>query len=109
MNLLWNRGPLYVKEMIELFPEPKPHFNTISTVVRNLEEKGYVNHTANSRSYRYHAAVEPNAFSSRSLFKVISNFFSGSYIGAVSTLVKEEKISVDELKELIAEIEKEKK
>ena len=44
MSLLWNRGPLFVREMLECFPEPRPHFNTVSTTVRNLEEKGYVGH-----------------------------------------------------------------
>ena len=57
MCLLWSEGPMFVKDMLELIPEPKPHFNTVSTVVRGLEARGYVTHKSYGGSYRYEATV----------------------------------------------------
>jgi hypothetical protein len=109
MKLLWERGPMFVREMLEFYPEPRPHFNTVSTTVRNLEEKGYVSHEAIGSSHRYVAAVPPENFREKSLAEVVRNFFNNSYKSAVSALVEEEKISVEELREIIDLIEQKKK
>jgi predicted transcriptional regulator len=108
MKLFWEKGALFVKEIIDLLDEPKPHFNTISTIVRGLEAKGYVAHEAFGNTYRYHAAVSENEYGKRTLGSVVNRYFGSSYLNAVSSLVKEEKISVDELKELIELVEKQK-
>ena len=105
MELFWKNGPLFVKEMVELFDEPRPHFNTVSTFVRALEEKGYVAHKAFGNTYQYYAVVTADDFKKRTLKGIISKYFNNSYLGVVSTLVKEEKIQLDELKQLIAEVE----
>ena len=105
MQMLWTHGPLKVREMQELYPEPRPHVNTISTVVRSLEEKGYVGHESTGWSFRYHHIYQKNDFRKRSLGKLVKSYFDNNYLGAVSTLVEEEKISVDDLKELINIIE----
>ena len=78
MGYFWGKGPLFVKEMLAFYEEPKPHFNTLSTIVRGL--KG-------------------------TLRNVISKYFNNSYLSAVSSLVKEEDISLDDLKQLIQEVE----
>ena len=106
MGWFWEKGPLFVKEMQALYPEPKPHFNTLSTMVRLLEEKGYVAHRAFGNSYQYYAVVSEEEFRKRTLRGVISKYFNNSYLNAVSSLVKEEDISLDELKQLIAEVER---
>ena len=108
MKLLWERGPMFVRERLEFYPEPRPHFNTVSTTVRNLEEKGYVTHEAIGSSHRYQAAVSPDNFREKSLADVVRNFFNNSYKSAVSALVEEEKISIDELREIIEIIEQKK-
>lgn len=108
MKLFWERGPLFVKEIIELLDEPKPHFNTISTIVRGLEAKGYVAHEAFGNTHRYFAAVSESEHGKNSLKSVVNRYFSSSYMNAVSSLVKEEKISLDELKSLIELVEKQK-
>ena len=108
MKLFWEKGRLFVKEIIELLDEPKPHFNTISTIVRGLEAKGYVAHEAFGNTHRYYAAVSEDEYGRSSLKNVVSRYFSNSYMSAVSSLVQEEKISVDELKSLIELIEKQK-
>lgn len=105
MRRFWERGPMFVREIVESWPEPKPHFNTLSTMVRALEAKGYVAHESFGSTYRYYPTVSEAEFSALSLKGVISKYFENSYLGAVSALVEEEKISVDELKELIARIE----
>ena len=97
MRCFWERGPLFVRELVAMAPEPKPHFNTLSTMVRALEAKGYVGHTAYGSTYQYYPLVSEAEFSRSTLGNVISR--------AVSALVEEEKISVDELRELIERIE----
>ena len=57
MGFFWEKGPLFVKQLLEFYPEPRPHFNTLSTIVRGLEEKGYLAHTAFGNTYQYRAAV----------------------------------------------------
>lgn len=105
MNLFWAKGAMFVKELLELYAEPKPHFNTLSTMVRTLEANGYVSHKAYGNSYQYFPVVSREEYAGSSFRGIISSYFNNSYLSAVSALVKEEKITVDELKELIEQIE----
>ena len=105
MGFFWEKGPLFVKELLAFYSNPKPHFNTLSTIVRGLEEKGYLSHEAFGNTYRYFAIISNDEFRSRTLKGVISKYFNNSYLSAVSSLVKKEEISVDELKQLIQEVE----
>lgn len=109
MNLLWEHGPMFVRQMLEFYDDPRPHFNTVSTTVRILEDKGYVAHEAVGGSYRYQAVARPDDFRERSMAAVVKSYFNNSYKLAVSALVEEEKISVEELRELIDMIESKKK
>lgn len=106
MGFFWTKGPLFVKEMLAFYDDPKPHFNTLSTIVRGLEEKGYVAHRAFGNSYQYYAVVSEEGFGRSSLKNIIRKYFNNSYLSAVSSLVKEENISIDDLKALIKEVEK---
>lgn len=106
MKLFWEKGPLFVKEIIPLLDDPKPHFNTISTIVRGLESKGYVSHEAFGNTHRYFAVVSESDYGKKTLGSVVNRYFGSSYLNAVSSLVKEEKISIDELKSLIEFVEK---
>ena len=105
MRWFWTRGPLFVRELVALYPEPRPHFNTLSTMVRTLEAKGYVAHKSYGNTYQNYAEVTEEEFRRCTLKGVIRKYFDNSYLGAVSTLIREEQISVDELRELIARIE----
>ena len=105
MQLLWEHGPIQISRLVEFYQDPKPHFNTVSTVVRRLEGKGYVAHNEVSGAFHYYATVPKEHFRNRSFGAFIKNYFGGSYFGAVSALVEEEKISADELKELLKLIE----
>lgn len=106
MQLLWEKGPMFVREILELYPEPKPHYNTVSTVIRILEEKGFVAHKAFGTTHQYYAVILQEEYKGSALKKVISKYFDNSYTNVVSTLIKEEDISIIELKSLIEEIEK---
>ena len=105
MGRFWEKGPLFVRELLSFYDDPKPHFNTLSTVVRGLEEKGFVSHKAYGNTYQYYATVSRDDYRRGTLGGVISKYFDNSYLGVVSTLVQEEKISVEELKELIKQVE----
>ncbi len=106
MNILRDNGPLFVREIVERYPDPKPHFNTVATTVRILEGKGYVGHEVLGNSHRFYASADRSEFRSKSLTDVIRNFFGNSYKVAISSLIEEEKISVDEVKEILELIEK---
>lgn len=105
MGWFWSKGPLFVKEMLAFYEEPKPHFNTLSTIVRGLEEKGFLTHHAYGNTYQYYAIISEEEFHKGTLKGVISKYFNNSYLSAVSSLVKEEDISLEELKQLIREVE----
>lgn len=105
MNILWDNGPLFVREILEHYPEPKPHFNTVATTVRILEGKGYVMHEEFGACHRFSAVAKKEDFRDRSLAEVIRNYFGNSYRNVVSALAEEEKISTDELREIIDLIE----
>lgn len=105
MGFFWEKGPLYVKQLLDFYEEPKPHFNTLSTIVRGLEDKGYLTHTAFGNTYQYAALVSEEDFRKSTLHNVVSKYFDNSFLGAVSTLVREENITLDELKRLVAEVE----
>ena len=105
MDLMWKHGPMFVNEMLEHFAEPRPHFNTISTFIRGLEKKGLVSHKAYGTTYQYFPVLTRDEFQKHTLKSVVSKYFNNSYLGIVSSLVREEQISLDELKELIREVE----
>ena len=106
MGYFWTEGPLFVKQLLEFYGEPKPHFNTLSTIVRGLEEKGFLAHNTYGNTYQYYAAVSEADYSRGTLKNVIAKYFNNSYLGVISSLVREEEISVDELRQLIDEVEK---
>ena len=106
MRMLWDCGPMFVREMLEIYPEPKPHFNTVSTIIRILEDKGHVGHEVVGASHRYYAIARQEDFRKKSLARLVSDYFNNSYKNAVSALVEEEKISLDELREIIDLVER---
>lgn len=102
MRWFWSKGPLFVKELQELYPEPRPHFNTLSTLVRLLEQKGYVAHKAYGKTYQYYACVAEDEFRKSTLKDVVRKYFADSYLQAVSTLVQDNALSDAEIEELTA-------
>lgn len=105
MSHFWKNGPLFVKQLLKYYENPKPHFNTLSTIVRGLEDKGFLSHNTYGNTYQYYAAITEETYSSGTLKNVIAKYFNNSYLGVVSSLIKEENISVDELRQLLDEVE----
>lgn len=105
MCFFWDKGALFVKDMLDFYDEPKPHFNTLSTIVRGLEEKGFLSHKTYGNTYRYYAIISKEEYSQGTLNNVITKYFGNSYLHAVSALVKSENLSIEDLKKLIKEIE----
>ena len=108
MRILWEHGPMLVKEVLECLPEPKPHVNTVSTVIRVLEKKGYVGHEKEVGTYRYHAILEKDSYRKATLMTMLRNYFDNSLKSMVSALVQEEELSEEEINECIDIIEKKK-
>ena len=108
MQVLWKLEKAFVKDVLAEIKEDKPHYNTLSTIIRNLEEKGYVGYHAFGKTHQYYPIVSKEAYKERFMNTAIENYFNNSYKNVVSFFAKEEKISVDDLKEIIALIEKQK-
>lgn len=105
MEFYWQKGPMFVKELLELLSSPRPHYNTISTIVRGLEEKGFLDHEQFGNTYRYFPIISRNEFSKSSIKKLISKYFNASYSSVVSMFVEEQNISTEEIKKLIRQAE----
>jgi len=105
MQHLWQQQKAYVKEILAEFPEPKPAYNTVSTIIRILEKKGYVGFKSYGKAHQYFPLVTKDAYSKQSLLKMVSNYFEGSFKELVSFFVKDENISVSELSEIQAMLE----
>jgi BlaI family penicillinase repressor len=109
MRVLWRLKKAFVKDVVAELPNPKPHYNTISTTIRNMEEKGFVRHEAFGKTHQYFPAITKEEYRTKYMQKTIQHYFENSYKNVVSFFAKEEKITIDELKEIISIIEKDKK
>jgi predicted transcriptional regulator len=109
MEIFWEKGSLFVKEVIDLLTDPKPHYNTISTIVRGLEDKGFVSHEQFGNTHRYHAIISREEFSRNTIKNMVGKYFNQSYSSVISMFVQEEKISLEEIQELIRQAENAKK
>ena len=106
MERMWDHGPMLVRELQACYDEPRPHVNTLATLMKILEEKGFLGHKAiTARCFQYFALISREEYRGGSLANVVNKFFGKSYLSAVSALVKSEKVSVEDLKELIREVE----
>ncbi len=109
MRHFWGRGEMFVRELVALYPDPKPHFNTLSTMVRSLESKGYLAHKSFGNTFQYFPTISEEGYGGSTIKGAVSRYFENSYLTAVSALVREEKISLDDLRDLIEQIERENK
>ncbi|WP_159950418.1 BlaI/MecI/CopY family transcriptional regulator [Polaribacter septentrionalilitoris] len=108
MQVLWDLQEASVKEVIDKLSEPKPAYNTVSTIIRILETKEFVAHKSIGRGYVYHPIIEKEAYSNQSLHKLMNGYFNGSFKNMVSFFVKENKMDVKELESILKEVNKKK-
>ena len=100
MQVLWTLDNAFVNEVLEHFPEPKPAYNTVSTIVRILEKKGFVGHRAFGKAHQYYPLIRKKEYT-RNFFKgFMSSYFGNSYKALASFLANDKDISVKELEEM---------
>jgi BlaI family penicillinase repressor len=100
MQILWQLNEAIVKDIIEKIPEPKPAYNTVSTVVRVLEGKGFIDHKAYGNSHVYFPLISEDDYKKFTFDKLMKNYFSDSYKSLVSFIADEKNLGLKELDEL---------
>lgn len=109
MQSIWKLEEAFLKDIIEAQPEPRPHSNTIATIVKILVDKGFVGVTPIGRVHRYYPLVSKSDYSSSTIRNLVEGYFEGSFRDAVSFMVKQKDISVKELEMLLQQIKHNKK
>lgn len=106
MRLIWQIGPCFVKDILAKYPDPKPPYTTIASIVKNLERKKYVKNKRYGNTYEYTPQIAESDYKRTFMSGVVRNYFEDSYKEMVSFFAKEQKISADDLKDIIDLIEK---
>ncbi len=106
MQLLWELEKAFVKDIVEQMPEPKPAYNTVSTIIRILEKKGFVGYTAYGKTHEYFPLVSRKDYTRSFMKNFMRNYFSGSFQEMVSFFAKEDNMSVSELDEMIEDVKR---
>jgi len=106
MQVLWQLEKANVKQIIKVLPEPKPAYNTVSTIVRILESKGFVDYEKQGKGHVYFPILKKQDYSNQSLNKLVENYFQGSFKSMVSFFVKKNDIDIKELENILNEINK---
>lgn len=101
MQVLWRLERAFVKEIIEELPEPKPHYNTVSTIVKILEEKGFVAHEKLGNAYRFYPLIAEEAYQEKAVDDVVQRFFDNSPMKLVNYFAREQKLDAGELERLV--------
>jgi predicted transcriptional regulator len=101
MQILWEMGEGLVKDVREKFPDPKPARNTISTVIRVLEKKGFVDHKVYSNVHLYYPVISKQSYSKSQLFGLMENYFNNSFSVMASFFAREKDLTISELDELL--------
>ena len=107
MLLLWELKEANVAQIIEKIQEPKPAYNTVSTIIRILESKNFVSHRKVGKGYIYFPVVKKTAYSNQSINKLMNGYFGGSFKSMVSFFMKENDVSLNELEDILKDINKE--
>ena len=106
MQELWILEKAFVKEIVDKLPEPKPAYNTVSTIIRILEKKGFVDHYAYGKTHQYFPLISKTDYTKSYFRNFLNGYFSNSFQEMVSFFAKEDKMSLSELEELIKEVGK---
>jgi BlaI family penicillinase repressor len=104
IQILWDLQSAFVKDIVEQLPDPKPAYNTVSTIVRILEQKGFVGHEALGKSHKYFPLISKEAYTKSFMKGFVSRYFSGSYQEMVSFFTKEDDLKLTDLEALLNEL-----
>jgi BlaI family penicillinase repressor len=105
MQVLWNLEKGFVKDIIDQLPEPKPAYNTVSTIVRILEKKGFVGYKAFGKTHEYFPLIGKEKYTRFYLNNMVKGYFDGSFQNLVSFFAKENKMDVQDIDQLMKELE----
>lgn len=108
MQILWKLEKAFVKDIVEEMPKPKPAYNTVSTIVRILETKGFIDHKSYGKTHEYFPLISKEKYSKFYLNNMISGYFNGSFKNLVSFFAKENKLDANEIEELLKHINNDK-
>lgn len=109
MQKLWELKKAHVKQVLDLMPEPKPAYNTVSTIIRILEKKGVVGHEVIGKSHLYFPILKKEEYKKQSLKQLIHGYFEGSFSQMASFFAKEENLSTEEVNEILSHLKKDTK
>jgi|SRR5690606_10287 len=109
MQNLWFLQKAFIKDILEKLPEPRPAYNTVSTIVRILETKGFVSHESLGNSHRYYPLIDKDTYKSFATKKLISSYFDNSAQNMLSFFLEKEKLDINEVDEILKIIEQAKK
>ncbi|MBO7371589.1 MAG: BlaI/MecI/CopY family transcriptional regulator [Bacteroidales bacterium] len=105
MQIVWDNGDLFIRDIVARMPEPKPNYNTVATQVKFLEEKGFLGRRPMANSFQYAALISEKEYRGSTIGEVVARYYDNSYSQLVSQFVEDDKMDLDELKELISRIE----
>ena len=105
MTLFWQHGDMFIRDLLNYYEDPKPHYNTVATQVKFLEEKKFLGRRPMGNTNQYYALISEKEYKGSALSAVISQYFNNSYTSVVSHFIEEEAMDLDELKALINQIE----
>ncbi len=106
MQLLWELDKAFVKDVVEKIPEPKPAYNTVSTIIRILEKKGFVGHNAYGKTHEYYPLVSRKDYTRSFMKNFMRNYFSGSFQEMVSFFAKEDNMSLNDFDEMMEDVKR---
>jgi BlaI family transcriptional regulator, penicillinase repressor len=109
MQACWHLGRAFIKEIIAELPDPKPHYNSVATMVRILEDKGFLAHETFGNTFRYYPAVSKEQYQKHAFEDIVKQYFNNSYPSMLAYFAKEQKMSQDELNEILEIIKSQKK
>lgn len=109
MQKVWKLKGGFLKEIVEAMPEPKPHQNTVATILKILVEKKFVEIEPFGRMHKYNPVVMKQQYSKRRVNSLVKTFFDGSFSNVVSAMVRDKDLSIEELELLVKQLKKEKK
>ena len=109
MQILWQLEKANVKEVISVLPEPKPAYNTVSTIIRILENKGFVDYEKQGKGHLYFPVVKKQDYSNQSINTLVDNYFQGSFKSMVSFFVKKNDVDLKDMEAILKDINKTKR
>jgi BlaI family penicillinase repressor len=109
MQVIWSLDKAFLRDIMDAMPEPKPHSNTVATILKILVDKEFVGINVFGRMHQYYPLVNKDAYTKSTMSTLVKGYFEGSFSNAVSFMVKERKLSIDELEVLLEELKKKRK